>query len=281
MRLQELKALLAEHGLAPQPRFGQNFLVDPALLAAIPLDAGLEAGERAIEIGPGAGALTERLLAAGALVTAVELDHGLARLLRARFAVELAAGRLELLEGDALGPQESLHPALEERWAAEAARGAPPRLVANLPYSISGPFLARLPGRPLAGATLLLQREVADKACGPEGGEWSPLAIRLALAFEAERGRRVPPEVFWPRPQVDSAFLHLRPRPDAMPAAALTALAPVLRAAFGQRRKALLARLDRDQPAWAAALRAAGVGERARPGELGPEIWSAAWSRLQ
>jgi len=281
MRLQELKDLLAAHGLAPQARFGQNFLTDPALLAVIPQDAGVQAGERVIEIGPGAGALTERLLAAGARVSAVELDHGLTRLLRTTFAAELADGRLELIEGDALGPGESLHPQLEERWAATAAAGPPPRLVANLPYSISGPFLARLPARPLAGATLLLQREVAAKVAGPDGGEWSPLAIRLALAFTVELGRRVPPEVFWPRPQVESAFLQLRPRADPPAPGRDAALAAALRLAFGQRRKSLLPRFDKNLPDWAAALRAAGVAERARPGELGPDVWSAALSRLQ
>lgn len=281
MRLQELKALLEAYGLVPQARFGQNFLTDPALLTVIPKDAGVQPGERVIEIGPGAGALTERLLEAGALVSAVELDYGLIRLLRDRFPDALAEKRLELIEGDALGPAESLHPALEKRWDAEAALGRPPRLVANLPYSISGPFLARLPSRPLAGATLLLQREVAVKVAGPAGGEWSPLALRLTLAFEVELGRRVPAEVFWPRPQVESCFLHLHPRAQALAPAREALLAAALREAFGQRRKSLLPRFDRDQPQWAAALRDAGVAARARPGEIGPEIWSIALSRIQ
>jgi 16S rRNA (adenine1518-N6/adenine1519-N6)-dimethyltransferase len=278
MRLQELKALLDAHGLAPQARFGQNFLVDPALLAAIPRDAGVQAGEMVIEIGPGAGALTERLLAAGARVVAVEVDHGLARLLRERLAGPLADGSLQLLEGDALGPAETLHAGLE---ALLAGLAEPPRLVANLPYAISGPFLARLPGRPLAGATLLLQREVAEKAAGPAGGEWSPLAVRLALAFRAELGRRVPAEVFWPRPRIESAFLQLRPRPDAPDAAGFARLAAALRLAFGQRRKLLLPRLERELPQWASALREAGVAPEARPGELEPATWLAALRRVQ
>lgn len=278
MRLQELKALLAARGLAPQMRFGQNFLIDPALLAAIPRDAGVQPGEMVIEIGPGAGALTERLLEAGARVLAIELDHGLARLLRERLAAPLAEGRLALIEGDALDASESFHPELERAW--RAASG-PPRLVTNLPYAISGPVLARLPGRPLSGATLLLQREVAEKAAGPEGGEWSPLAIRLTLAFHPELGRRVPAEVFWPRPQIESAFLHLRPRCGAPDAAGFARLADALRAAFGQRRKRLLPRLERELPAWAAALRAAGALENARPGELAPALWLAALRQVQ
>lgn len=278
MRLQELKATLAAHGLAPRHRLGQNFLVDPALLAAIPRDAGLRAGEVAVEIGPGAGALTDRLLAAGARVLAVELDHGLARLLRERFAAELAAGALELVEGDALGPGERLHPELESRLA---ALDAPPRLIANLPYAISGPFLARLPGRPWAGATLLLQREVAEKAAGPADGEWSPLAVRLALAFEAEVGRRVPAEVFWPRPQVESAFLRLLPRAGAPSAADFAVLAAALKAAFAQRRKRALPLLERALPGWAEALRRAGIPPEARAGSIPPAAWLAALRQVQ
>jgi len=278
MRLQDLKTLLEAHGLAPQARFGQNFLVDPALLAAIPRDAGVQSGETVIEIGPGAGALTERLLDAGARVLAVELDRGLLRLLRERFARPLAEGALSLIEGDALGPSETLHPELERLMQSMAA---PPRLVANLPYSISGPFLARLPGRAFAGVTLLLQREVAEKAAGPAGGEWSPIAVRLALAFHAEVGRRVPAEVFWPRPQIESAFLQLRPRADAPDALAFARLATVLRLAYGQRRKLLMPRLEREMPEWAQALRAVGVPPDARPGELAPTLWLAALRQVQ
>lgn len=281
MRQQDLRALLAEHGLAPHARFGQNFLVDPALLRAIPGDAGVQSGETVLEIGPGAGGLTRALLAAGARVVAIEVDRGLTRLLRATLAGELDAGRLRLIEGDALAPEERLHPGLEEAWQEAASSGAAPRLVSNLPYAISGPFLARLPGRPLSGATLLLQREVAEKAAGPVAGEWSPLSVRLALAFRPRLGRRVPPEVFWPRPEVESAFLHLEPHPAAPDSARQPELAAALRCAFAQRRKLLLPRLDRERPAWAAALRALGVAANSRPGQLGPEIWRAALLRLQ
>jgi 16S rRNA (adenine1518-N6/adenine1519-N6)-dimethyltransferase len=281
MRLQELRALLAAHGLAPQQRLGQNFLVDPALLAAILRDAGVLPGEPVIEIGPGAGALTRLLLDRGARVTAVELDHGLCRLLREQFASEIATGALTLIEGDALAAQESLHPDLEACWTAWSAARTPPRLVANLPYAISGPFLARLPARRLAGATLLLQREVAQKAAGALAGEWSPLAIRLALAFVPELGRTVPPEVFWPRPQVESQFLLLQPRAGAPDAQADARLAAVLRLAFGQRRKLLFPRLAQAAPEWSDALRAAGVSPSARAGELGPATWAEALSRLQ
>ncbi len=267
MRLGELRELLRARGLAPTKKRGQNFLVDPALLAAIPRDAGVTAGERVLEVGPGAGSLTAELLAAGAEVLAVELDRGLAALLRDRFAAELADRRLTLVEGDALGREERLHEAAEAWWGA----GPAPRVVANLPYAISGPFLSRLPGRALLGACLLLQREVAEKAAsGAAGG---PLGVRLGLAFHARVGRRLPPSVFWPPPSIDSAFLHLEPRADAPPAELDGRLRAVLRHAFEQRRKRLLPRLRAAFPEAAAALEAAGVEPSLRPEELPAELW--------
>jgi len=278
MKKGDLRALLELHGLRPNARFGQNFLVDPALLKCIPLDAGVNPEDSVLEIGPGAGALTFELLALGAKVCAIELDRGLATLLRERFVTELQSGQLKLIEGDALDSQERLHPEVEVWWA---SLSIPPRLVANLPYSISGPFLARLPGRNLLGATLLLQREVADKAAGPvAGGEWSPLSIRLALAFVAKVGRRLPPEVFWPRPSIESAFLQLTPRQDALPGPLDLELRLALRESFSQRRKRLLGRLRKSMPQWATALEQCEVGPEARPGEIQPEIWRAAVQRL-
>ncbi len=279
MKVGDLRALLEAHGLAPQGRFGQNFLIDPALLTAIPQDAGVQVGEAVLEVGPGVGSLSRSLLDAGARLCAVEIDHGLAALLRQRFSADLAEGNFQLVEGDALASQERFHPEVEAWWAEQAA---PPRLVANLPYAISGPFLARLPGRPMLGATLLLQREVAQKAAGPGSqGEWSPLAIRLALAFHTRLGRKLPPQVFWPRPSIQSAFLHLEPKADALVPEQEARLAAVLKIAYAQRRKRVLGRLRASQAGeWADALTELGVEEGARPGALAPEIWREALKRL-
>jgi 16S rRNA (adenine1518-N6/adenine1519-N6)-dimethyltransferase len=279
MKVGDLRALLEAHGLAPQGRFGQNFLIDPALLAAIPQDAGVQVGEAVLEVGPGVGSLSRSLLDAGARLCAVEIDHGLAALLRQRFSTDMTEGRFQLVEGDALASHERFHPEVEAWWAEQAT---PPRLVANLPYAISGPFLARLPGRPMLGATLLLQREVAQKAAGPGSQEeWSPLAIRLALAFHTKLGRKLPPEVFWPRPSIQSAFLHLEPKADALAPDQEARLAAVLKTAYAQRRKRVLGRLRASQAGdWADALTALGVEEGTRPGALTPEIWREALKRL-
>ena len=275
MKRRELQALLESRGLAPRASFGQNFLVDPGLLTAIPSDAGVRAGEEVLEVGPGAGALTAELLAAGARVLAVELDRGLFELLEDRFVAEREEGRLRLVHGDVLAGEERLHPEVEAWWE----QCGSPRLVANLPYAISGPFLSRLPGRDLKGASLLLQREVALKALGREAAQRGPLSIRLSLAFHGRLGRRLPPEVFWPRPQIQSAFLHLEPRADAPRAEEDRRLAAWLRCAFGQRRKKLLPRMEKTFPEVAEALRAEGVAETARAEDLDAALWARILAR--
>ncbi len=270
MKIGELKTMLQSRGLAPSHRLGQNFLIDRALLEAIPRDAGVQAGERVLEVGPGAGALTETLLAAGAQLLAVELDHGLAEFLRERFQEQIESGQFRLVEGDALGPHETFHTELESWWGA----GPPPRLVANLPYAISGPFLGRLVGRPQLGSTLLLQREVAEKAAFQGGAKNAgPLSMRLGLFFHVRMGRRLPPEVFWPRPKISSAFLHLEPREDAPAPEIDESLKAILQLGFGQRRKALLSRLAKVHPLAADALRDAGVEANARPEVVPAELW--------
>ena len=278
MKKNELRALLEARGLRPNSRFGQNFLIDEALLARIPDDAGVKAGDTVLEIGPGAGALTEELLKVDAKVLAVEIDHGFADLLRVRFASQLDLKQLTLIEGDALGKNEMLNPAVEEWWQ---QLDAAPYIVANLPYAISGPFLARLPGRDIAGVTLLLQKEVAEKVAGPSANtEWSSLSIRLSLSFDCKLGRRLPPEVFWPRPQIDSAFLQLAPLPEAISREQDLQLAEVLRFSFGQRRKQVFGRLRKQFPEWAQALMELDVPADARPGNIAPNVWLNALDKV-
>ncbi|HIA38987.1 MAG TPA: ribosomal RNA small subunit methyltransferase A [Planctomycetes bacterium] len=278
MKKNELRALLEARGLRPNSRFGQNFLIDEALLARIPDDAGVSSGDKVLEVGPGAGALTEQLLRVDADVLAVELDHGLAALLRERFLSHIDSQQLTLIEGDALGKNERLNAAVEEWWQ---NLDTAPYVVANLPYAISGPFLARLPGRNIAGATLLLQKEVAEKVAGPVGNaEWSALSIRLSLCFDCKLGRRLPPEVFWPRPQIDSAFLQLSPKENAISHEQDFQLAEVLRFSFGQRRKQIFGRLRKQFPEWAQALTELDVAADARPGNIAPNVWLNALDKV-
>jgi 16S rRNA (adenine1518-N6/adenine1519-N6)-dimethyltransferase len=212
------KAELKSRGLSPRKAFGQNFMLDTNFAAAIARDSAPGAGTLTLEVGPGAGALTRALLAADgrARVLAIEIDRGLAALLRETFAAEISAGRLTLLEGDVLA---SKHVLSEEFIAAAleiSAREQRPRrvLCANLPYNAATPLLANLAADrqklDVASAVVTLQLELAERIfAAPGTAEYGALSVFMALRTKGSILRRVGNEVFWPRPQVDSAVIRL------------------------------------------------------------------------
>src|SRR5882762_4118464 len=122
---QQIQALLAQFGLSPRHRFGQNFMIDQNLLRIVAEAGSPSAGDVVIEVGPGTGTLTEEILSRGAQVLAVEIDRDLAGLLRERFKDE---PRFRLIEGDALDSKHRLNAQLLE--AIKSAKN-PPKLIAN------------------------------------------------------------------------------------------------------------------------------------------------------
>jgi 16S rRNA (adenine1518-N6/adenine1519-N6)-dimethyltransferase len=211
---------------APRRRFSQNFLVDPNYAGRIVQAIDPQPGDTVVEIGPGQGALTERLIERAGRVVAIEIDRDLARELRARFS----ADRLMLHEGDALEFDFS-------------ALGDDLRVVGNLPYNISSPLLFHLldfaPG--LRDVTVMLQREVVDRMTAkPATPDYGRLTVMLQSQFKISRLFNVPPGAFRPAPKVESAVVHLAPlRATAPPIADRELFARVVKAAFGQRRKTL------------------------------------------
>ena len=259
--------LRARHGLS------QNFLVDVDVLEAILAEAAPEPGGRVLEIGPGLGFLTGALLEAGATVSAVELDPGLAAFLRERFAPELADGagrpaRLRLIEGDAL--DQPLTRLVEP----------PYDVVANLPYHITSPILHRLLGEPPRPRRLVLmvQREVAERIAARPGG-LSYLSVFVQYHAAVRIARRVAPTSFEPAPAVDSAILVLEPfaADDRLEPAAEDALWRLVQAAFRERRKMIHNVLGRQLPLpaerVAAALAEAGIQPDRRPQTLAVGEW--------
>jgi len=257
--------LRARHGLS------QNFLADPDVLDAILAEAGATPGRRVLEIGPGLGLLTSALLDAGALVTAVELDRGLAAFLRERLAPEIEAERLRLIEGDALDQD------LTGLWP------PPYDVVANLPYHITSPILHRLLGgtpRP-ARLVLMVQREVAERIVAPPGG-MSYLSVFVQYHARVRIAVEVPPEAFEPEPAVRSAVIVLEPYPadDRLATAdEEDALWRLVQAGFRERRKMLHNVLSRQLPVEPArvdaALAAAGIAPDRRPQTLAVGEWLA------
>jgi 16S rRNA (adenine1518-N6/adenine1519-N6)-dimethyltransferase len=263
----QLRRLMGTERLRPRKGLSQNFLTDPEALDAIVAAAELAAGDRVVEVGPGLGVLTRRLLAAGASVLAVELDARLAAYLRRELA---GVPDFELIEADAL----SLHP--REMFA-----GSPFKLVANIPYHITSPLLhAFLEGeRPPELTVLLVQLEVAERVAAPPG-QMSYLSVFVQNVTQAEVVARVAAGAFEPAPDVDSAILRLRRRetPEVAVGEEREPFYRVVQAGFRQRRKQIhngLAReLPVDREAVSAALDACGVTPDRRPQTLALAEWA-------
>ena len=223
-----IQSLLTQPGLRPSRALGQNFLCDPNTARRIVRLAGVEPGEHVVEVGPGLGSLTLALCEAGAKVTAVELDQYLRPVLEA-----VTRGcEVEVLAGDAL----------DIDWSALLT--APPySMVANLPYNIATPMLMRaVEIAPMIDRYLVMvQREVGERLAAPPGSRvYGAVSVRLAYWCEAKVVGIVPPTVFIPRPNVESALVQVvrRPRP-AVDVPDRLRLFALIHAGFATRRKSL------------------------------------------
>lgn len=250
-------------------RFGQHWLRDESVLRQILEAAEIGTEETVLEVGPGRGALTERLLASpAAAVHAVELDRDLLAGLQQRFGAD---PRFALIAGDAL------------------AVPLPPAnvVVANIPYNITGPLLERLVGRldrplamPYRRLVLLVQQEVGERIrARPGSSSFSALSVRMQLLATCRCVCPVPPRCFQPPPKVMSEVVLLDPLPPEQrlePALART-LEGVLRRCFAARRKMLRNSLAGVLPApeLAALAAEAGFDLQQRPQELAPAVWVA------
>jgi 16S rRNA (adenine1518-N6/adenine1519-N6)-dimethyltransferase len=257
-------------------KFGQHFLVNPHILDRLMERAAVRPGEAVLEIGPGRGALTERLLAAGARVTAVEIDPELIAGLTQRWAGTAA---FRLIPGDILKTPLD---------AAELfGSAAPYAVIANLPYYLTTPLLFRFirERRRLTRLLVMVQREVAERIAAPaaSGHAYGSLSIAAQTAFDTALVLRVPATAFHPRPKVESAVVELVPRPPRWPPEVEAGFLDHVKGLFSQRRKLLAGTLRRAQPPWpAAGLEAALAlaGER-RPETLSPEEHARVYALLR
>ena len=259
-RPRDSEALPGRGGGAPRrvrKRFGQHFL-EPAWVEKLLRAVAPEADETFFEIGPGRGALTRPLAARCGRVVAFEIDRDLAATLR-----DEAPRSLTIVEGDFMDVTADR---LRDLLADTASS---PRVVGNLPYNVASPILFKLvelssAGIALADATLMLQREVADRlAASPGTREYGVLSILIGHAAGVERLFTLPPGAFRPMPKVASAVVRLRFRPPDPPAADPEVFAAVVQAIFTRRRKTLANAL--------LAYPAAGGSKTGRP-SLVPEV---------
>ncbi len=215
----------------PRKRFGQHFLVDPAVLDRIVRAIAPRPGEPIVEIGPGLGALTQPLLERCGALTVIELDRDLARRWRAREGVTV-------IESDVLR--------VDFAALADAA-GARLRVVGNLPYNISTPVLFQLlaVADRLHDQHFMLQKEVVDRmAAEPGSKDFGRLTVMLQWRYRIESLFVVPPEAFDPPPRVRSAVVRMQPL-AAPPQVDEKLLGELVTVAFSQRRKLLRNSLGR------------------------------------
>jgi len=230
--------------LAPRPKrhaasgktraLGQHFLRDDAVAERIIGELRPTDRDLVIEIGPGLGALTGRLARAAGRLVALEVDEVMAAALVERFA---DAPHVEVFVADARSFNYTGLSALKPDPAGRVL------VVGNLPYSVGKPILQALveAGPVVDEMALMLQKEVAERvAAGPGGKTYGSLSVLTQLSCEARLAFTVPPGAFRPRPQVDSAVIHLRVRrAPPVPVDDPARLRAVVLAAFGQRRKSL------------------------------------------
>jgi 16S rRNA (adenine1518-N6/adenine1519-N6)-dimethyltransferase len=244
-----LRALFRRHNFHPRRSLGQTFLVDANIVRKIVAAAELTGQGRVLEIGPGTGAVTRALVEAASRVVAIEIDPKLVAILR-----ETVGEAAEVIEGDVLGvelgpllsstsplPRAGLGEKREGQW----------RVVANLPYAITGPAIIRLLGvqEQLESMVVMVQQEVAERIAAPPGGrERGLLSVLVQSACKVKLVARVPRTCFWPQPRVDSAVLALAVRrPPLVPPQLRPVFTRVARAGFGKRRKTLLNALTGSQ----------------------------------
>jgi 16S rRNA (adenine1518-N6/adenine1519-N6)-dimethyltransferase len=261
------RELLARLGHAPKRFLGQNFLVDGNIVRKSLELAGVAPGDAVVEIGPGLGTLTEALLGAGAEVWAVELDRTLHAHLEAGLAARHPA-TLHLVEGDAVELPLAAIP---------AARAPGCKVVANLPYAISTPWMDAVLSGPLPGRmVLMLQREAAERyGASPGTRDFGAISIFLQAAYDIALGHRVSASCFHPRPDVDSVLLNLVQKTNPFVFAAEDKA--LIRGCFQQRRKQIGAvirdRMPGREREWRELLSSEGLSPTVRAEAIPVPVW--------
>ncbi len=234
----ELTALFKELELSPNIRYGQNFLIDANIVRKIVSALDLVSGEAIIEIGPGAGALTLALVKSEVKVLALEIDRGLVGLLEKQF---------KQLPDVTIMHQDALKVEWPDLIAGYFSAGEAVKLVSNLPYNISGPFMYALfkAGFPFKRAVLMFQKEVAKRLiAAPGDSNYGGLSVICAYYAAGEILFDVSCNVFWPRPSVDSAVICLRPRNRVLSKTEEQVFWKIVQGVFQQRRKTIVKSLS-------------------------------------
>ena len=240
MNKKELMQILDELNMHPGKRFGQNFMIDENLTECIVKESNVTSDTVVVEIGPGLGALTSIIIKTGAEIFAVEIDKRPQEYLRKQLG---NYDNFHLIEGDAcrLDIESLLSEASQTDTIAEW------KCIANLPYSISSPFIARILTlmHPPYEMLFLLQKETAQRLAAEKNSRnYGALSVRVQNMYDVKIVRKVPPEVFYPVPDVDSALAKFVLKADAPDSKEMKHISKVIKAAFLQRRKKMIKALS-------------------------------------
>ncbi len=211
-----LKSLFASRGIAPNRRYGQNFLIDLNLHELILKAAEVNARDVILEVGAGTGALTELLAQHASAVVSVEIDPRLTEL-----AAQSVSGlpNVRVLNCDALARKSAMAPEVLDQIRAglAIAEDREFKLVANLPYNVATPIISNLLLHPELSPSLIavtIQRELAERIVASPGSSlYSSLSVMVQALANPEIVRMLSPKVFWPRPKVHSAIIKIVPDP--------------------------------------------------------------------
>jgi 16S rRNA (adenine1518-N6/adenine1519-N6)-dimethyltransferase len=267
----DITELLTQHGLAPRRAFGQNFVSDPNTVRRIARMANVGPNDHVVEIGAGLGSLTLALAETGARITAIEIDHGIAPVLR---DVVKDLPNVSVVVGDAL----------ELDWNEIIPPGSKAVVVANLPYNVATPLVADLLDAipQISRFVVMVQKEVALRLASSVGSsDYGAISVKVAYWATARVLGDVPPSVFIPRPKVTSSIIEItrRETPAVGPHIAPQQLFKVIRTGFGQRRKMLRRSLAAIATPENFVL--AGVSPEARPEELDVLQWGRLATEIQ
>jgi len=260
------RAILRRYGIRPNPRLGQNFLIDSGALDKVIAAAGFAGDEIVLEVGAGLGALTRRLAREVRQVIAVEFDR---RLIPVLEQMVENLGNVQLIAGDILSLDLEKLISEQPYW-----------VVANIPYNITSVLIRRLmeSPRPAELVVLTVQREVAERIIAKPGA-MNLLAISVQLYGEPNIVARIPARAFYPKPKVDSAVLRVDVHPEPKVSRMLIPqLFRLARAGFGQKRKqlrnALAGRLNVAPAQIEVWLEEAAIRPQSRAQELSLDEWA-------
>ena len=280
---QQIRELLDSAGVRPNKRFGQNFLIDLNLMRLLIDTADIQKNDIVLEIGPGTGSLTQAIAEKAGFCVSVEIDGVLANIAKGQLADKT---NVEIIAADVLKNKFKINPVVIDALdRARAIHNGRLLLIANLPYIAATPLIINLVIGPIIADAMFVtvQKEVADRMTSQAGiKDYGILSILMAATGEARHIRTLKPTVFWPQPQVNSAFVqYVRDAEKIKAVKSVEMLSRVAGALLQHRRKMLKSccKLTADQLGeiknWPEILNQLGINPEIRPDNLSPEQFVA------